>query len=241
MKSISLLCFFSLTSCASFDRFFKPKEELVIEDGCAIVVPKKLRVCETSDSISVERGKKSVTWSRGAFIELLSQKIEMGLKKSGIQLADSHKYRLAVFSEALMTERILWNVQVESEDSTYGFSFPESPSHWGDAKPLWVKSKRGDDASKFTGSLLLQWDSNPQGMPKELFRDLFPEYKILTSQGLVWKLGIPLQEWKGFQEKVASDPWISKGIKAMRVIPYSATLGREREITNWTWQGGVLR
>jgi hypothetical protein len=241
MKSLSILCLLSLTSCASFDSFFKPKEQLAVEDGCAIVVPKKLKVCETPESISVERGLKSVTWNRGAFIELISQKIELGLKKSGIQLADAHNYRLAVFSEALMTERILWNVQVENEDSIFGFSFSESPSSWGEAKPLWVKSKAGDDSSKFTGSLLLQWDSNPKGMPKELFQELFPEYKVIMSQGLVWKLGIPLQEWKGFQEKVASDPWISKGIKAMRVIPYSAALGREREITNWTWQGGVLR
>ncbi|MEI8025932.1 MAG: hypothetical protein WCI18_06265 [Pseudomonadota bacterium] len=241
MKSIRLIGLICLTSCTNIQGFFKPKEELVIEEGCAIVVPNKLRVCETPEFVSIERGRKSISWSRGAFVELLSQKIELGLKKSGILLGYPHQFRLSVFSEALMTERILWLVQVESGDSILGFCFPESPSEWGDAKPLWMQSKSGNDASKFTGRLLVQWDDKGRGISKELFKELFPEYRVNKAQGLVWELGIPLQDWREFGEKVSTDPWISKGIKAMQVVPYSATLGREREITSWTWQKGVAR
>jgi hypothetical protein len=241
MKLFRPLWFICLTSCASFQGYFSPKEEFVMEEGCAIVVPKKLRVCESREFVSVERGRKVTAWRRGDFVELLSSKIELGLKRSGSPLTAPHRFRLSVFSEALMTERILWSVQVESGDSIFGFSFPESPSQWGEAKPLWMQSKSGNDPSKFTGRLLVQWDSSAKGMPKELFKDLFPQYKIAREQGLVWELGVPLQDWREFGQKVASDPWISQGIKTMQVIPYSATLGREREITSWTWQKGVIR
>jgi hypothetical protein len=75
------------------------------------------------------------------------------------------------------------------------------------------------------------------GMPAEIFSDLFPEYKIVSKQGQVWELAVPLEGWLGFNQAVAEERFVSSQILAMEVIPFSYPLGREREIIRWTWEG----
>jgi hypothetical protein len=239
MKAFILVILFSgLISCESLRGLLRPKEELAVVGGCVVVIENRLKVCETPSEISIERDSKKISWPRGSFEELLSKKVDRGLKKSKIARSNEYTFRLSVFSDAFMTDRIFWLAEIEDDKSVIGFGFPESPAEWKDGEPLWIQMKGGKEQAKFTGRLLVQWSKQSNGMPAEIFSDLFPEYKIVSKQGQVWELAVPLEGWLGFNQAVAEERFVSSQILAMEVIPFSYPLGREREIIRWTWEGG---
>jgi hypothetical protein len=242
MKALFLLMVISgLISCESLRGLMHPKEELSIVAGCVVVIVNRLKVCETPSEISIERDSKRISWPRGPFEELISKKVERGLKNSNLIRTNGYKFSLSVFSDAFMTDRIFWLVEIEEDNSVIGFKFPESPSDWKDGEPLWIQMKTGKEQGKFTGRLLVQWSKKHQGLPPEIFSEIFPQYKIVSKQGLVWELAIPLEGWYGFNHAVAEESFVSRQIQAMEVIPFSYPLGREREIIRWDWEGGVVK
>ena len=156
-------------------------------------------------------------------------------------VGNQFQIKLSVFSNALDTQKIDWAVVLEDDSISYGFVFPENPSEWKNAKPQWAVTKRGSYRDLFMGRLLVQWNDSNVGMPKELWTELFPNYKVVQAQGAVWELAIPLSDWGEFQRSVLEDNWTSRRFAAVKVIPYSAPLGRKREIMDWIWQPGEIK
>jgi len=227
-----------LSSCAQLEKLMVSHHEIVKKDNCIVIIPDQLLVCENDDKIHVIRDKIITSWPQKNFKELLTRKVQVGLLKNNIQIGRVNELTLSVFSHALDTQKIEWFVEFVDETMSYGFTFPENPSEWREQPPVWAKHLKGNYQEPFTGRLLIQWSDSKIGMPDHLWKELFPQFRVVQMQGSVWELAIPVSAWQEFQETILEDDWTSKRFASVKVIPYSVPFGRKREIAEWIWKGG---